>query len=130
MGGALPGDKYVDSFFENPGFGGHFLALDVAGTESNRSGIGTRIRLKIRDYGATREIFRHVGSGGSFGANPLRQSIGLGTAKQVDELELFWPKTGRTQVFQNIAADQLIRIVEGEPQFTVLNPKIQSGTAN
>jgi hypothetical protein len=121
MGGAFPGDKYADSLYENPGFANHFLALDVVGKESNRSAIGTRIRLRIHENGAVREIYRHVNSGGSFGASPLRQTIGLGRAGRIDELELFWPKTEKTQLFRNVAPNQLIRIVEGEPEFTVLD---------
>jgi len=39
-----------------------------------------------------------VSRGGSFGANPLRQTIGLGKATAITAIEVFWPTTGETQV--------------------------------
>src|SRR5262249_37716180 len=55
---------------------------------------------------------RHVSSGSSFGANPLRQTIGLGEARRVALLQIDWPTSGTTQVFRDIAADQAIEITE------------------
>ncbi len=59
-------------------------------------------------------MFRHVNSGGSFGANPLRQEIGLGAATSIDALEIFWPKTGLAQTFRDLAVDQALVITEGQ----------------
>ena len=80
--------------------------------------IGARIRVDIIDGEKKRSIFRHVNSGGSFGANPLRQTIGLAKAERVEVLEVSWPASGTTQVFRNVPVDQFIRIVEGERQYT------------
>ena len=60
-------------------------------------------------------------SGGSFGANPLRVHLGLGNNETVDELEVFWPKTGQSQTFKNIPADQFIEITEGSGELRSLN---------
>ena len=57
-------------------------------------------------------IYRHVSSGSSFGANALQQTIGLGNADRVSLIEIHWPTTGTTQVFQDIAVDQAIEITE------------------
>jgi hypothetical protein len=84
MGGAFPGDAFGDVLFQNPGFGHHWLKLKLIGVQSNRSAIGARIRIEITEAGQKRSIYRHVNSGGSFGANPLRQEIGLGKAKTID----------------------------------------------
>ena len=46
---------------------------------SNRAAIGARLRVDVVENGRQRSIFRTVNSGGSFGANPLRQHIGVGT---------------------------------------------------
>ena len=62
-------------------------------------------------------VFRHVNSGGSFGANPLRQEIGLGAATSIDILEIFWPKTGLTQTFRDVALDQALEITEGQDRY-------------
>jgi len=120
MGGAYRGDKYGNALFENPGFGNHWLSIKLVGVTSNRAAIGARIHIEIEDGGSSRSIYRHVNSGGSFGANPLRQTIGLGDAEHVHKLSIFWPTTGRTQIFHDVGADQFIRIVEDEKEFSKL----------
>jgi len=120
LGGAYPGDRFYDALFENPGFGNNWIAINLIGTQSNRPAIGTRIRAVIIENGVERSIYRHVNSGGSFGANPLRQSIGIGAAERIDTLEIFWPATGHTQVIRDLPANQTIRIVEGQDHYTTL----------
>jgi hypothetical protein len=114
MGGAYRGDKFRDALYANPGFGNHWLAVRCVGTTSNRSAIGARIRAEIVDGGRRRSVHRTVGSGGSFGANPLRQHLGLGAAVRVETLSVFWPTTGRTQTFRDVAAGRLVEVVEGD----------------
>lgn len=58
------------------------------------------------------------GAGGSFGANPLRQTIGLGRSDRIDTLEVFWPTSSLTQTFHDVPVDRAIRIVEGRPSYT------------
>ena len=113
LGGAFPGDAFGDVLFENPGFGRHWIKIRLVGDKSNRFGVGTRIRLSIAEGKSRRFIFRHVGSGGSFGAGPLRQEIGLGAATSIQEIEVFWPTSNITQVFRNVGVDRLIEITEG-----------------
>jgi hypothetical protein len=60
-----------------------------------------------------------VNCGGSFGENPLRQEIGLGSAVEIQRLEIYWPTTDETQEFQNVAVNQAIEIVEGATEFSV-----------
>jgi hypothetical protein len=110
LGGAFPCDKFYDALFENPGFGNHWIKVRLEGTRSNRSAIGARIRV----VAGGRSIYRHVNSGGSFGANPFMQTIGLGKADRVERIEVFWPTTGRTQVLEDLPVDHLVRIVEAE----------------
>ena len=120
MGGAYPGDKAGNVLYENPGFGSHWIAVQLVGVQSNRSAIGARIRVEITEKGKTRSVFKHVNSGGSFGASPLRQNIGLGGAEKIDQLEVFWPRTGKTQVFRGVPIDVFVRIVESEDKYTVV----------
>ena len=117
-------------FYQNPGFGGHWIALQLAGTRSNRSAIGARIRLDITDGGKRRSIYRWVASGGSFGASPLRQSIGIATATVVDRIEIYWPTSDVTQTFTAVAADRIYRVVEGEDAIEELRlPPPAAGSA-
>ena len=117
LGGSFAGDGYGSALFENPGFGNHWLTVKLVGKESNRWGIGARIRAEINDSGKRRSVYKWVSSGGSFGANPLRQEIGLGKSTAIESLEVFWPTTGKSQRFLNVPADQFIEITEGESQY-------------
>ena len=58
--------------------------------------------------GGERSIYRSINTGGSFGANPLQEHIGLGAFKKIDKIEIFWPTSNTSQVFSNISADQSI----------------------
>ena len=123
MGGAYPGDAFSDALYENPGMGNNWMAVQLVGRQSNRSAIGARIRVQIDENGVTRSVYRHVNSGGSFGANPLRQTFGLGKAKAAQMLEIFWPRTGKKQTVMNPPPGQFIQVVEGEEGYTKLSLK-------
>ena len=114
MGGAYKGDAFGDSFYENPGFGNRWLTVHLEGVRSNRSAIGARIRADVINADGSRHTYyRHVNSGGSFGANPLRQTLGLGKAERIEELQILWPATSTTQVFRDVPLDSFVSIVEG-----------------
>jgi hypothetical protein len=112
MGGAFPGDRFADALFANPGNGNHWLAVDVVGSRSNRGAVGARIRVEVLEAGHRRSIHRQVSTGSSFGANPLRQTIGLGAAARVERLEVWWPASGERQVWTGLPADRVVRVVE------------------
>ena len=119
MGGAFKGDAFHDAYFENPGFGANWIAVRVEGVRSNRSGIGARVTVYLEDTahladgGAPRTLVRFVGGGGSFGANPLEQHIGLGAAQRIARLEVFWPTSSTTDVLVDVEANQVLRVREG-----------------
>jgi hypothetical protein len=126
LGGAYPGDKYGDALFENPGFHRHWLSVRLEGTTSNRAAIGARMRVVVRDGrgdpsgDGERSIYRTVSGGGSFGANPLRQTFGLDDADEVIRVEIFWPVTGDTQIVRGVPVDSFVRVVEGAEGFEVV----------
>ncbi len=113
LGGAYPGDHYHRQLFANPGHGNHWLKLKLEGVQSNRAAIGAVIKVVVRTAAGEREIYRTVSSGGSFGASPLRQEIGLGTAQAVVKAEIFWPATGRKQEITGLQPDHCYAIREG-----------------
>ena len=114
MGGAFPVDEYGNVLYENPGFGNHWIRIKLVGNDSNRCGIGARIRVDIIDGEQRREIHRRVSSGGSFGGNPLQPQIGLGQAERIATLEVYWPASDTTQVFSDLPVDRLLEIHEGQ----------------
>jgi hypothetical protein len=110
-GGMFAGDAFGDVLFDNPGFGAHWLAVRLAGRKSNHSAIGARIRCVVEHDGRQRTIHRRVGEGGSAGAGPLEQWIGLGDAVEVSTLEITWP-SGTRQTLRNVPVDQRLDITE------------------
>ena len=121
MGGWYAGDAFGNALFENPGFGNHFVVLELHGTRSNRAAIGTKIKLEIIENGVRRSIHRWVNSGGTFGANPLRQQIGVGAATRIERVEIFWPASGDRQVFEDLAVDRFYEITEGRAEIRALD---------
>ena len=113
VGGAFVSDHYHSQLFANPGHGNHWLKLKLEGVQSNRVAIGARIKVVLNTDEGERLIFRTVGSGGSFGASPLRQEIGLGQARSIVRAEIFWPVTGMTQVVTGLEIDHCYKIREG-----------------
>jgi hypothetical protein len=113
IGGAYQGDFYRNALFENPGHGNHWVTFKLEGTKSNRAAMGARIKVVVKTAAGEREIHRTVGTGGSFGASPLRQEIGLGNAESIARVEIRWPATGVTQVVTNVKLDHFHKIREG-----------------
>ena len=88
LGGALPGDRYHNALFQNPGHDNNWLTVKLVGKKTNRAAIGARIKIVTAgDHPLT--VHRCVSSGSSFGANPLQQTIGLGKITKVATLEVF-----------------------------------------
>jgi len=114
VGGAVETDNYHTQLFENPGFGKRWLKLQLEGVSTNRIAVGARIKVVVRTAAGERPIYRTVGPGASFGANPLRQEIGLGDAQAIERVEIFWPVARTTQVVSDLGLDQAYYIREGE----------------
>ncbi len=89
----------------------HWLQVALEGVVSNRSAIGAKVRLVV----GSRVHIRPVGAQSSYcSQNSLIEHFGLGLRSVADTLEITWP-TGDRQVFYNLAANQRVRVLEGEP---------------
>ncbi len=112
MGGAYTGDGFFNAVFSNPGHQNQWLKLRLIGSRANRCAIGARIKLTVDTGSGSRIIHRAVRSGGSFGASPLLQEVGLGpTARKVD-LEIRWPGSGAIQRLEGLAPGRLYEVRE------------------
>jgi hypothetical protein len=88
----------------------HALTVRVAGTRSNRSGIGSRVTIAVQG----RTQMREVKSGSSYlGQNDLRVHFGLGDATRVERLDVRWP-SGEVETLRDVAADQIVTVTEGK----------------
>jgi hypothetical protein len=88
----------------------HWAQFALRGTASNRSGIGTLIRLKSSGTWQMRQVLAHNSFGGH---SDLRQHFGLGAATSIDSVELRWP-SGAVQQFSNLAADKFYKVTENQ----------------
>lgn len=128
LGGANEGDLSPNALYENPGFGNRWLALTLVGERANRSGIGARIAVTVEGPEGTRRIHRRAGTGGSFGANPLRQEIGLGRATRIASVEIRWPGSGTVDTLTGLAPDRAYLVREGAGTAEPLErPRIRLG---
>ena len=71
----------------------------------------------------TRSIYRTVGSGGSFGASPLQQHIGLGKDARILDLEVWWPTSNTRQHFSSVEKNQFVEINEFATEYAKLDRK-------
>ena len=87
----------------------HWLTIQPIGTQSNVSGIGTKIFIKAGNL----SLFKEVRSGASYlSQSDLRVHFGLGKNSAVDTLEIHW-QSGRREQFTNLKSNQILRIKEG-----------------
>jgi hypothetical protein len=92
---------------------GHWLAVRLVGTRSNRDGIGAELRATLAD-GTVRynQVTTSVGYASS--SEPIAR-FGLGNQTRVKELRVTWPG-GHEQVVQNVAADRILEVREASAQ--------------
>jgi hypothetical protein len=120
MGGLYPVDSFYNALFANPGNDHRWVTLRLVGVAANRSAIGARIAIEVSTPAGKRVIHRMVGTGGSFGASPLRQEIGLGDAEAIERITVRWPGSGTVQTFRGVALDRHYQAVEGEEELREL----------
>jgi len=122
MGGAFKGDSYTSSLYLNPGLNNNnWINLKLEGVAANKAAIGSHIKATFTENGIKRSVYKDVNSGGSFGSSPLRQEIGIGQAKMIDEIEIQWAGSKAVQRFTNVAPNQFLHITEGNDHPDVVN---------
>ena len=87
----------------------HWITLKLVGTQSNRSAIGSLVRLVTAD-GEQRQEIR--GGGSYYSQNDLRLSFGLGQARAVDRVIVRWPN-GLEESWTGLAIDRIHTLTEG-----------------
>ncbi len=118
IGGPTPGDKHAFRYFKNPGNSNNWISVKLVGVKTNRAALGARIKVTVENKGrGVRSVYRTVGSGGSFGASPFEQHVGLGADARIQEIEIWWPASNTRQTFTNVAANQYIEIKEFATQY-------------
>ena len=88
--------------------GRHWIDLELEGTRSNRSAIGARVEVT---WGGRTQRQDVLAASGFSAQNQRRLHVGLGASASVERVAITWP-SGRTQVIERPAVDQLHRITE------------------
>jgi enediyne biosynthesis protein E4 len=90
--------------------GNRSVRVRLAGTKSNRDGIGATVRIF---HGGTSQA-RLVKSGSSYlSQSELPVTFGVGRRDRVDRLVVAWP-SGRTEEFKNVATGRAYDCTEGK----------------
>jgi hypothetical protein len=119
MGGAYDGDGYENALYLNPGqSNNNYINIQVEGVTCNKAAIGAKLQITFNDNGHMRTVFRDVNSGGSFGANPLRQHIGIGQATAVEQVSILWPGSRQWQTITHLPVNKNVHITQGQNTFT------------
>jgi hypothetical protein len=118
--GDMDGDGDPDLYVGNEGdgnhlfrntqaSGNHWLQVSLAGTGSNRVGIGAQVRI----VAGGRVQMRELSGGSGFGSqDALVAAFGLGADARVDSMTIRWP-SGVVQILPPVTVvDRRIRIVE------------------
>ncbi len=94
----------------------NWIKIKLVGVKSNRSGIGSRVRVTANvaaNAGKPLVQTDELRSGGSyFSQNDLRMHFGLGDAKKVDLVEIRW-LSGQVDQLRDLKANQVYVIEEG-----------------
>ena len=87
----------------------HWLQIRLRGTKTNRDGVGARVKVFTQDLVQIDEVHSGRAYQSHFGT---RLHFGLGAHKKTGRIEVHWIG-GKVDVFENVAADQLLTLVEG-----------------
>jgi hypothetical protein len=89
----------------------HWIELKLAGTKSNRMGLGAQVRITGEDG---RKQWNQATTAVGYGcSSDPRVHFGMGAAKIASEIEIRWP-SGIRQRLRNVAADRVVTIEEKE----------------
>jgi len=120
LGGAFVDDRFANALFLNPGHATHFLKITFEGVQSNRQGVGVRVRVLLNTPEGKRELHRQVGLHSSFGSVPGRLELGLGDATHIELIDVHWPTSGIKQTFYSVPRDSFIQVTEDHDEWIPL----------
>lgn len=104
----------VDYLYHNQGNTNNWISIKLIGSQSNRSAIGSKVRVKANINGTFVWQLREISAQSSYcGQNELRGHFGLGDASIIDSLKIEWP-SGLVSYFDSIGINQFITITEGQ----------------
>ena len=92
---------------------GHWLLVHPEGTRTNRSAYGSMVELVRRDGTSLKHQVR--GDGSCLAASDPRVHFGLGKAKAVDRIQIYW-LAGECESWKQASVDTIVNLKEGTGQ--------------
>jgi hypothetical protein len=87
----------------------HFVKVKLVGAKSNRDALGARVTVTA---GGRRWLQVHDGQSGYLSQSSLPLYFGLGSATQIDRIDVAWPSGQTTTVDQALPINDLVEITE------------------
>ena len=87
---------------------GHWAAIKLVGTKSNRDGIGAKVEVIAA---GKRQTAERVAGTGYLSQDDSRMHFGLGAATTIDKLIVHWP-SGREQTLEKLGVDRVLTVEE------------------
>jgi hypothetical protein len=88
---------------------GHWLAIKLNGSPSNREGLGAKIRVTTADGGM---LYNHATTSvGYASSSEGLVRFGLGSQDRAKEIEIRWPSAHVTRI-ENVSAGQILKVQE------------------
>jgi hypothetical protein len=111
-----PSTSRDDELYLNNGNSNKWINFELEGSTSNRDGVGARVTI----FGPWGRQMREIRAGESYGiVNSFICHFGLGANQVVDSTVVRWP-SGTVDKFYNLAADQWLKVAEGQTSRTRL----------
>ena len=108
--------------FENPGHGNDWITLKLVGVKTNRAAIGARIKVTVETAdGATRAIYRTVGSGGRSAPRRWRSTSASARPRGSPTSRSSGRRRDTRQHLAHPDKNQWLEITEGSPSAVRLN---------
>jgi hypothetical protein len=85
-----------------------WLIVRLRGRASNRNGLGARVEVHA---GGRKQVAEVTNVSSYQSASDIRLHVGLGSARSIDRLEVYWPG-GAQQVLENVAVDRILDVRE------------------
>ncbi len=118
--GDFNNDGFLDvvndgNLYINDGNANNWVKVGLEGVESNKNGIGARVKI-VGDWGTQ---MREVRSGQGFShMNSLLAHFGIGTSTEIETIIIEWP-SGTVDVIENPNINETIIVIEGSTILSV-----------
>ncbi|MBS1515642.1 MAG: VCBS repeat-containing protein [Bacteroidetes bacterium] len=119
----------INALYRNDNNNGNkWLEIKCEGVTTNRSAIGSKIRVKAVINGQSVWQVREIDGQNGYCSQTLEQHFGLGNATVIDSLKIEW-QSGAVSVFTNVAVNKFYKAIEGQSSLvgvsnnTIVQPK-------